>query len=273
MSALQSLRPAISGVVRNPILLVITGLYGLVQLPQLALQEQDPLLATAVSLGVTGLMIFLLPFFQGGVIGMASEAIAGRTTLGTLLRSGKSNYVSLLLAYFVLLAVNFAFGMFVFFGILIGGVSVVAGGGEPGIAVLAVLGLFGLVALLGYLLVTFFVQFYAHAIVLSDTDLVGGFKTSVGLVRDNILSVVGYTAVLLCGSAILGGVGVGASFLFTADQSTGVPVPELSLPVLVAAGVAYLVAVAIGGAFYATYSVAFYQNIRSDDRRPSTTGY
>ncbi|WP_247002903.1 hypothetical protein [Halosolutus gelatinilyticus] len=264
MGALNSLRPAIRGFVRNPVLLVIMGAYGLVQLPQMALQSQDPLLVTAVSLLMTVLLIVFLPFFQGGIIGMGREAITGRTSLGTLVRVGKSNYVSLLLAYLVLLAVNFALGILAFFGILIGGVGIVAADGDPSLGAIAVVALFGLLVLLAYLLVSFFVQFYAHAIVLSDTGLVDGFKTSVSLVRRNLLSAVGYTVILVVGGAFLGLLSVAAAFAFAPDQLPGVDVPELTLPLLVAAAAVYLVAIAIAGAFYATYSVAFYLDLQSD---------
>ncbi len=39
MTALQSIRPAAGGIVRNPILVVITALFGLSQLPNLFIQK------------------------------------------------------------------------------------------------------------------------------------------------------------------------------------------------------------------------------------------
>jgi hypothetical protein len=39
------------------------------------------------------------------------------------------------------------------------------------------------------------------------------------------------------------------------------PLPDVSLPVLAVAAIVYVVALAILGAFYATYSVAFYRSI------------
>jgi len=116
MAALQALRPAASGIARNPILLVITALFGAAQLPNLLIQPTRPLLASVISLATTGLLILVLPFFQGGVLGMASEAVRGETSLSTLVAEGKANYLSLLLAYLVLLAINLVFAFVVLFG-------------------------------------------------------------------------------------------------------------------------------------------------------------
>jgi len=174
MAALHALRPAVGGIVRNPVLLLVTALYGLVQAPNFLVPPTQPVLAAVVSLATFGVLILALPFFQGGLLGMASEAVAGRTGLGTLVAEGKANYVSLLLAYFVLLAINVVFGFVAF----IGGLIVVVGGvasmptDAPGVGVdPTLLAVFAIVAgglLLAYLLVTFVVQFYAHAIVLDD---------------------------------------------------------------------------------------------------------
>ncbi|RJX48386.1 DUF7847 domain-containing protein [Halonotius pteroides] len=75
---------------------------GLLQLPQLLVPTTSPLLATAVSVRVSGLLLFVLPFYQGGIIGMADDARTGTTSIGTLIAAGESNYVSLLLSYGVL---------------------------------------------------------------------------------------------------------------------------------------------------------------------------
>lgn len=285
MAALHALRPAVGGIARNPVLLLVTALYGLTQVPSFIVPSTRPVLAALVSLATFGVLVLALPFFQGGLLGMASEAIAGRTGLRTLVAAGKDNYVSLLLAYLVLLAINFAFGFVAF----IGGLIVVVGGvasmptGAPGVGVdptlLALLAVVGGGFLLAYLLVTFAVQFYAHAIVLDDADLVDGFRRSVGLVRSNLVSVVGYTLVLLAGSVALGTLAAVASIVF-GPQSAGaaatpladlVPV-EPTLPVLVVAGVGYLLLTSVFAAFYATYSVAFYESVRpapATEREPT----
>ncbi|QHS17822.1 hypothetical protein GWK26_12065 [haloarchaeon 3A1-DGR] len=264
MAALRSLRPAVGALTRNPILIVLVGLYGLVQLPQFALQQSRPLVAAAVSLGITGLMILFVPFFQGGIISMADAALSGRTGLDDFIAAGKANYVSLLVAYLAVFAINLVFGFIAFLaGLLVvvfGGAGLLAGSPEMGLATLAIVAIVGLLFALVYLVVNFAIQFYAHAIVLDDADIIGGFKRSVGLVRRNILSVLGYTVILIAGSVVIGGLSAGASMLLS-PQPAALPLPEASLPLLVVAAVVYVVTIAIGGAFYAAYSVAFYRSI------------
>jgi hypothetical protein len=281
MAALHALRPAVGGIVRNPVLLLVTALYGLAQVPNFLVPPTQPLLAAVVSLATFGLFVLALPFVQGGLLGMASEAVAGRTGLGTLVAEGKANYVPLLLGYFVLLAINLAFG----FVALVGGLIVVVGGAAsmpadaPGAGIdptlLGALAIVGGGFLLAYLLVTFFVQFYAHAVVLDDTELVDGFRRSAGLVRSNLLSALGYTPILLVGSLVLGALVAAASVVLSpqAAGTPGTPFADLAsveptLPVLVAAGVGYLALTSAFAAFYATYSVAFYEAIGRDAATP-----
>ncbi|MDZ5811807.1 hypothetical protein U4E84_10690 [Halorubrum sp. AD140] len=301
MAALHALRPAVGGIVRNPILLLVTALFGLSQVPSLLVPPTRPILSALISLGTFGVLVLALPFFQGGVLGMASEAIAGRTGLGTLVAAGKEHYLSLLLGYFVLLAINLAFGFVSF----VGGVVVVAGGlatagsaDAPGIGVsptlLVLLALVGGGLLLAYFLVSFAVQFYAHAVVLDDAELVAGFRRSVRLVRSNPVSVLGYSLVLLAGSVSFGTLAAVASLVLGAFSRTagmgdpsgtggpsemgGTPFADLVAiepsPLVVAvAALGYLLLTAAFGAFYATYSVAFYEAISRDEagepaRRP-----
>lgn len=260
MAALNSLRPALGALGRNPILIILVGLFGLVQLPQLALQQANPLVAAVVSLGMSVLMVLVLPFIQGGLLGMADEALGGRTGLGTLVAEGKANYLRLLGAYLGLFAVNFVFGIVVIVAAILGGVTVFAGDEQASLATLGVVAIILLLVVFAYLVVVFLVQFYAHAIVLSGAGLVGGFKRSATLVRRNLVSVVGYSLILLVGSLLLGGIGGIASILLS-PQPTGLSVPDLSMSMLAGLGIAYVVAVAVLGAFYATYSVAFYRSI------------
>jgi hypothetical protein len=290
MAALQALRPAASGVARNPILIVVTALYGLTQLPNLLVPPTQPLLAGAISLATVGLLLLVLPFFQGGLLGMASEAIHGKTSLSTLVAEGKANYVSLLLAYFVLLAIQLVFGFIAFFGIFAAvlGTSLGAasgaggsGGAAPGAAAipgdlttLAVVAVVGIGLALAYLLVTLVIQFYAHAIVLDDLDLVAGFRRSAGVVRANVLSVIGYSLLLLVGSLLAGLLGAAASFALS-PQPPGSPMAGLlpfepSIASIAVGAIGYVLLTGVFGAFYATYSVAFYESIRPEptvDRR------
>ncbi|MFC6875475.1 DUF7847 domain-containing protein [Halobellus marinus] len=266
MAALKSLHPAVTALIRNPILVVLVGLYGVVQLPQLALQSSQPLFAAVFSLGLTGVFIFVMPFVQGGLLGMADEALTGRTGWGTFVADGKSNYVTLLVAYLAIFAVNFVLGIVAFFAFVIGGLGFYMSEGGTNLAGLGIMLGIGVLFVLVYLLVMFFTQFYAHAIVLTDTDLVAGFKRSIGLVRHNLLTVLGYSLILLTGSILFGSI-AGVASLLLSPQPTGLPLPDPSLPLLVVAAIVYVVIIAVLGAFYATYSVAFYRSI--EDRIPT----
>ncbi|WP_123621498.1 hypothetical protein [Halorubrum sp. CSM-61] len=287
MAALQALRPAASGVVRNPVLVLVTALYGLFQLPNLLVESTSPVLAAAISLVTFGAMVLFLPFFQGGVLGMADEAVAGKTRLGTLIAVGKANYVPLLLGYFVLLAINVVFGFVAFMGVVIvvigGSVAGMDGGTGAGMdggtgagvdasalgfdpTLLAVVGIVAVGLVLAYLLVTFFVQFYAHAVVLDDTELVDGFRRSAGLVRSNLLSAFGYTVLLAVGSVIVGVVAAAGSLVFGPQRPAGSPFAEAvsiepTLAIVAAIAIGYVLLTGVAGAFYATYSVAFYREI------------
>ena len=296
MAALQSLRPAVGGIVRNPILVVVAAVFAVAQLPNLLVPPSMPVLSLAVSIGLFGVFVLGLPFAQGGFLGMADEAVAGRTRLETFLSVGKEHYVSLLLGYLVLLALNFAFGFLAFFGamaVVLGGAYTAAGSAGAGNAmatgtsagaggaatgagglgadptILAAAALVGLGLLLVYFLVTFFIQFYAHAVVLDETDLVAGFRRSAGLVRRNLLSVFGYTVILFVGGTVFGGVAALSSAVAAVALGGGMAdgspaaelLPALSPAVAVVGLVVYLVVVGIVGAFYGTYSVAFYRSI------------
>jgi len=171
------------------------------------------------------------------------------------------------------------FGFVAFMGMLIvviGG-SMAGMGGDGAAAVdapalgfdptlLVVVAVVAVVFVLAYLLVAFFVQFYAHAVVLDDAELVEGFRRSAGLVRSNFLSAVGFTLLLTIGGAIVGVLAAAGSLVFGPQQPAGSPVADLVPiepgPVVVAAiALGYVLLTGIAGAFYATYSVAFYREI------------
>ena len=272
MAVLSALRTAGRTVVRNPVILAVTAAFGLFQLPQLFARVVSPVVAGLVSLLVSGLLIFVVPFFQGGIIGMANEGVSGSTGVGTFLEQGKDNYVSLLVVYLLVMAVGFVFGIVVFVGALFGGGLALAGGSEAGMASLGAVAVFLLLAGLVYLLVAFFTQFYGHAIVIDDLGAIAGIKHSVRTVRAHLLSTTGYSLVVGLVSALFGVAGAAVS-IFTArsgqfaaasatSSATPTAVPTLQPTMAVVLGlVVFLLAGAVGG-FAAAYSVAFYREIR-----------
>ena len=229
MAVLKALRQMPSTLQRNPIMFAPPLVILLFEVPQLALQATDPLLASVFSLVVSLALIFVVPFFQGGIIGMADEAIDDRTSLRTFVRAGKANYVSLLGAYLALVAVNVVLGIASFFIAIPIGILFLGGdSGAPGIVLLAIIvGLVALVAL-AYLLFVFFIQFYGQAIVIDDYGAIDGLKHSVSVVRHHLVSTLGYSILgVIVGSIVGVGVGLGSA-LVSMQSSTAPGLPHLS---------------------------------------------
>ena len=288
MAALQALRTASGALRRSPVLFVAAAAFGLLQLPGLVAQSIDPLVGAVVSLGFSGITIFVTPFFLGGILGMANEAIDGPTSLGTFVDEGKSNYVSLLVVYFVLVAINFVLGIVGFFAaIVVGALWFSGGGGGSHLVPLAIVAAVAGVALLGYLLVVFVTQFFGHAVVVDDCGAVESLKRSAWCVRHNLVSVVGYTLLVSVGGGVFGLV-AGLFSVLTSPQAAGgmgeggvgsapaaTPLP-VDLPSVGLAGTAVLVVLLVVvtglfGGFFAAYSTAFYRQIRPA-ATPDTAG-
>ncbi|GAB3418530.1 hypothetical protein GCM10027435_18700 [Haloparvum alkalitolerans] len=264
MAVVDALRESPSALRRNPVVLVPVILLAALQLPQLALQAVNPILGAVVSLVVSVGIVFLVPFFQGGIVAMADEAIDGRTSLDTFVAAGKSNYVSIFGAYLALLGINLALGVVTIVASAFVGTGVLAmaqGGssGAGGIGVLAILGIVA-VGFLVYLLVAFFLQFYGHAIVLEDLGAVDGLKRSAARVRHNLLATFGY---MLLSGVVGGGVGLlfGVLSLLTTPGATagaGIDVPVAAVVVVAVVAVA---ATGVVGAFLGIFSVAVYRRL------------
>jgi hypothetical protein len=274
MAVLQALRPAVGALGRNPVLLIVTAAFSVLQIPGFVAQSIDPLLGSVVSIAFSGLLVLVMPLYLGGVVGMANEALDGSTSLATFLRAGKSHYVSLFVVYLALLAVNFVLGIGGFFVALVGGVTFFAGGGQPNVLALAILGVVVLLVLLAYVLLVFVTQFFAHAVVVDDLGAVAGVKRSAWCVRHNLLSVVGYTLLVGAGSAVFGlvvglysilttrGVRPGPTEVETPAAQFATSLPTLGPVAAIGVGLVVLGLTAVAGAFFATYSTAFYRRIR-----------
>ncbi|RJT03819.1 hypothetical protein D3261_10245, partial [Halococcus sp. IIIV-5B] len=113
MGAISAVSSAGAAVRRNPIIfaamVVVMGISLLSTVVQLLPIANDPLvsslLTSAVSLVVT---VFVYPFIEGGIIGMAHEGVVGHTGFGTFLSEGRENYVGLLLANLLLFVIIIA---------------------------------------------------------------------------------------------------------------------------------------------------------------------
>ena len=262
MAILSPLRQTPGALRRNPHPVVPVFVIVLFQVPQLVLQSISPLLASVVSLGFSLVFIVVMPFFQAGIIGIADEALDGRTSLERFLKEGKANYVSVLVAYLVLVAVNFAIGFAAFIMAIPIGFAVFSDlQGGVGIVVLAIAGLIALIVGLAYLLFIFFIQFYGQAIVIDDLGAVDGLKHSYAIVRGHLVSTLGYSVLVGVLGGLAGGVFAIASMLVSPQSTTVLSLPQLSM--IATLGVALLIVVfgALFGGFFGVYSVAFYRTI------------
>jgi hypothetical protein len=289
MAVFSAFRAALGSLGRNPILVVVAGLYGLLQVPQMVAQGVHPLLSSVVSLGMLPVVLLVAPFVFAGLIAMAAEAIDGTTSFDTLIERGKRHYVSVLGAYLVLVAVNFVLLFVVFAVVFVGGVVFIRQS-TPDPALLAGVGVVLAVLVLAYLVVAFFLQFFAHAIVLDGQGAVDGLKQSVHVVRTNLLATFGYSLVV----GVLGGVAgvvaavlsmvasAGASTQFGGsvgpgfgpgagmDPGSGMQpgattpsfLPEVGIAGALLALLLYLLLTGLFGGFFAAYSTAFYREMR-----------
>lgn len=260
MGAISAGRQTVTAVARNPILIAVALVLGLVQVPQLLAQSANSTAIVTVTGLLSLLFLLLYPFFFGGIIGMGNEAVEGKTSLGTFVSAGKANYVSLFGAFLILMGVAILYVIALFIVTAVGGVAVVSAGDAIGGAAFLTIAGVALVAFLLYFLLFFFIQFFGQAIVLDDVGAIGGFKRSVGAVRGHKLSTLGYTLVL----SLVGGVfgAFGALFALLQSPTTADGLPTLSPSGAIVAVAVFVVLTGIVGAFSMTYGVAFYRQIR-----------
>lgn len=263
MAVLNALHRTLSALRRSPVLFVPILVVSLLQMLQLVLRPSNPLLNSVVSLGSSIVFIVITPFIQGGLVAMANEALDGHTALQTFINDGKANYVSLLVAYLVLMAINFVLGIIVFFVALFSGALFLGVGSleSANIAALAAIGIIVAIIALLYILAFFFFQFYSQAIVLDDKNAIDGLKHSVSVVRQHIVSTLGYSILVGVLGGVLGGVFGVLVLLLLPELATVFGLPELSLMTMVVVGLLLLVIETLFGGFFRVYSVSFYREI------------
>ncbi|SHG39077.1 DUF7847 domain-containing protein [Halobaculum gomorrense] len=271
MALQTALRRTPSTLVRNPVLFMPVLVLSLLQVPQLLLQSSAPILASIVSLALSALYLVLVPFVQAGLIGMADEALDGRTSVATFVAAGKANFVSMFVVSLILFGVNIALGAIAFVAGIVGVVSFYSGGavgtGGPNTALLAVVGLVVLAAVLAYLVVAFLIQFYGQAIVIDGYDAIDSVKRSVGVVRRNLVSVLGYTVLVgVLAGALGAAVGIGSAIATPQfGASAGAPpdpfaVSPPSLGAIAAAALLVVLGTLFGG-FFGVLSVSYYREL------------
>lgn len=269
---LDSLRQAPRALRENPILFVPVMVVMALQLPQLVLRSTNPILSSIVSFGVLLVILVMMPFFQGGLIGMADEALDGRTTIQTFVAEGKSNYMSILVAYLALMAINFALGIVVFFIAIFGGTILLQEGGlqTANTAVLAGGSIVVALIFLVYLLFIFFVQFYGQAIVLEEKGVIDGIKRSASVVRHHLVSTLGYSLIGAVVGGVAGSIFATTSILLSPQSTPMLVLPEPTLSMVIGLGVITVVCGVLVGSFFAVYSVSFYRAITRQAKATAT---
>ncbi|WP_157971769.1 DUF7847 domain-containing protein [Halorussus litoreus] len=275
MGAISALSTAVQTLKRNTVLFAATFLVVLVNFAiSGAMYALPPSTAGLASVPLSWASMLLTPFLMGGLLAMADEGLGGRTRLGTFLDGGRANYLRLLasMVLFGILLAVIGFAAVVGFAVLaVFTVGMSATGAAGSVTAssgsLVVLGVFAFVAAVVTFLPMFFLQFYGAAVVVSDLGPVDSFKRSSGLVRRNLLSTLGYSAVTIVVGGTVGVVaGVAslvASLSFQSEQFSGteLPLPELSLGAVAAAAIVAVVLTTVVSAFASVYQVAFYEDV------------
>lgn len=207
MSVRTSLKRTVGLLRDTPSLWAIALAYALIATPIAVVGNLgNPLLVIGSFLGLFLVGGFVFPFFVGGAIGLASEGLDGGGGFDAFLDAGKDNYLYLLgftwVAGLVEFAWAFVVGIVAYFVALVVGLALVfgvlAGGGSTAsMAIVAVLGaVLGIGFALAFYLVggipILLVQFTPGAYVVENRDPIDGVKRSLGLIRDNLVSVLGF---------------------------------------------------------------------------------
>jgi hypothetical protein len=270
MGAISALSTTSRTLKRNSVLFAIALIITLVSLAPSGISALlSPPVAWILSLPLSFLLFFLSPFFLGGLLSMASEGIDGTTRFETFVAGGKDNYIRLFGAM-VLLAILFgAIAAIVTTGIAVTAVFVLgmnsAGAGGAMVGGAGSLGIVTLLGLLGALVVLlpmFLFQFYAPAVVVSDLGIVDSLKRSAGLVRRNLVSTLGYSAIIGLVGLVAGVSGAVVSmpsgFNRVGMASMASANPGLGIGFVVAALVVSVLVSTVVAAFGSVYQVAFY---------------
>ena len=272
MVVINALRDALSMLRRQPVLFVPMIVFALLQVPQLFLNTLDPMLSLVGSLVVTAVFAFVTPVFYAGTIGMADDAAADReTSLGRFWSHAKEHYLSMLGAYLLIFAISFGFSFLVS---VVGTLAFAAVlGTDPGLGVTVAVGAVGALVVLLYLVALFALHFYGHAIVIEDYGVTGALSRSVSVVRHNIVSVLGYGALLTVFGGLIGVVYAVFIVAMAPIETPGEPTSMSEFIPLILGSTGIFVITALIGTFFVAFSVALYRSlIDVDDDTTAGTG-
>jgi hypothetical protein len=264
MGVFSSLSVAVETLKRNPVLLVaglvVALVNGVVAGGQMLSSGANALLWSLGSFAVQ----FASLFFVAGAYGMVAEALDGTTRLNTLVSEGKQNFADALAATILLvvaMVAAFVFVGFVAFLVAIGAITTDVGTGLSPVLLVGGMALVYLVALLP----VFFLQFYLPAVVISDRSPAESLKQSYRLVRRNLLSTLGFDAVVTA-VFLVGSLPTVWLYVQWADVMMTTPADQMTYPFAnlppTAVGTYVAATVVLGtliGTFFYVYQVAFYK--------------
>jgi hypothetical protein len=269
---LGSLSAAVMRLRHNPNIfagaLVVTLLSGAIAL----LSFVDPIVANLSSI----FWVFVWPFLIAGLLGIIFEARTERAQLTTLITSGKSHYLSMLGATLLFIVVLFAIAFLSFIlafvlliGAVIGSAEGLLGGGLSLLLLVTIVPLF----ILPYILAYMFFQFYDTGIIVGGKSATSSISHSFGLVRQNFISVFGYTIIFFLIQAVGYGPGYALLFLGGAGITETGQLVITSGSLFVVGSLLTLIFGTLAMALAFTYHVTFYESLSSEtDTLESTNG-
>jgi hypothetical protein len=193
MGALSSFPAAWKLALTRHALLLPALIYTILSLPQMLLQlfySGTSAGVVAVSVAYSLLLWLLTPFFTGGLLATAAEALRSEVSVSSFLSNAKKRYIYLLLAsiiYLILIVV----GVVVL--IIIGVIFALAAKAlfSPDFALASAL----IFILLGFLLlgaVLIMLNFYDVGVAIDGLDPIKTFKNSFNFVKSHAISVLGF---------------------------------------------------------------------------------
>lgn len=281
MGAISNLSTAGNVLRRNPIIFIATLISALVGNLAIVGQVASGTAGIVIALVTSLISVLLVPFFTGGILGMAEEGLTESTGLRTFFSKGVSNYLSIL-GGGILVGVVFivAYIAYLIVALIIGfSATAVLSAGERTAAGFLGLGfglVFTLLVLLAiplFFLLYLFLYFFDVAIVVSDERAWSGVKRSAGFVRSHFVSAFGFIII----TGILGLIPTIPTFwvlLAASDVSSQGGVDGALLGTLSFGGVLFPVLVSVVlstvfSAFIYAYKVTFYAGLigtKADER-------
>lgn len=274
MATIKSLKESVGILKRNPVVFAAGLLYAVVVLPQTALSTfQVRYIPTLLQM----ITFFITPFIVAGILGMVYEGRVRQTGLGTFTKIGKKKYVHILAGNLVIFLITFLFTFAMLILGFIVGLSVLAAAASGEASVFGGVGIVAILVFLGgflvFLVVMFFLQFFGPAIVADNVGAVEGFQRSVGLVKRNLVSALGFSvlnfvinialalpALVLVLLPVLTGADAGGAGLASDLQTSSYA--ETSMLTNVAIIVYSFVLAIVMTPFRAAFAVSFYDNHR-----------